>query len=95
METHENHLKASLGLKDDSFIIKLLMPGEMLTANAMSINQDTLIWKFGLDSLLNNNYILNANSVVYSKEKIQKTSILIACFLLIFGIILINKQKKL
>ena len=95
MKIHENHLKASLGLKDDSFMIKLLMPGEMLETNAMSINQDTLIWKFGLDSLLNNNYILNANSVVYSKEKIQKTSILIACFLLIFGIILINKQKKL
>jgi len=94
MKIHENHLKASLGLKDDSFIIKLLMPGEMLETNAMTINQDTLIWKFGLDSLLNNNYILNANSVVYSKEKIQKTSILIACFLLIFGIILINKQKN-
>ena len=56
MKIHENHLKASLGLKDDSFIIKLLMPGEMLETNAMSINQDTLIWKFGLDSLLNNNY---------------------------------------
>jgi len=95
MKMHEDHLKASLGLKDDSFIIKLLMPGEMLETNAMSINQDTLIWKFGLDSLLNNNYILSANSVTYSKEKIQKTSILIVCFLLIFGIILINKQKKL
>ena len=95
MKIHENHLKASLGLKDDSFMIKLLMPGEMLETNAMSINQDTLIWKFGLDSLLNDNYILSANSVIYSKEKIQKTSILIACFLLIFGIILMNKQKKL
>ena len=95
MAIHENHLKASLGLKDDSFTIKLLMPGEMSGTNAMSINQDTLIWKFGLDSLLNDNYILSANSVVYSKEKIQKTSILIVCFLLIFGIILINKQKKL
>ena len=94
MEAHENHLKASLGLKDDSFIIKLLMPGEILTANAMSINQDTLIWNFGLDSLLNDNYILSANSVIYSKEKIQKTSILITCLLLIFGIILINKQKN-
>ena len=94
MEMHENHLKSSLGLKDDSFIIKLLMPGEMLTTNAMSMNQDTLLWKFGLDSLLNDNYILSAKSVIYSKEKIQKTSILIACILLIFGIILIKKQKN-
>ncbi|MBA64749.1 MAG: hypothetical protein CMG55_03005 [Candidatus Marinimicrobia bacterium] len=95
MEKHENYLKASLGLKDDSFIIKLLMPGEMLSANALSMNQDTLVWKFGLDSLLNDNYILSASSIVYSKKKVQKTSILIVCFLLIFGIILIYKQKKL
>jgi len=95
MKMHENHLKTSLGLKDDSFVVKLLMPGELFSANALSMNQDTLLWKFGLDSLLNDNYILNASSVIYSKKKIQKTSILIMCFLLIFGIILINKQKKL
>jgi len=95
MKMHENYLTASLGLKDDSFVVKLLMPGEMLSSNALSINQDTLIWKFGLDSLLNNNYIIKSNSVIYSKKKIQKTSILVVCFLLIFGIILVNKQKKL
>jgi len=72
-----------------------LMPGEMLSTNALSMNQDTLVWKFGLDSLLNDNYILKASSVKYSMKKIQKTSILIVFFLLIFGIILVNKQTKL
>jgi len=95
MKMHENYLKTSLDLKDDSFVVKLLLPGELLSVNALSMNQDTLIWKFGLDSLLNDNYILSAGSVTYSKKKIQKTSILVVCFLLIFGIILVNKQKKL
>ena len=95
MKMYENHLTTSLGLKDDSFVVKLLMPGEIFSANALSMNQDTLVWKFGIDSLLNDNYILNASSVKYSKKKIQKTSILVACLLLIFGIILVNKQKKL
>ena len=95
MKMYENYLTTSLGLKDDSFVIKLLMPGEIFSANALSMNQDTLVWKFGIDSLLNDNYILNASSVKYSKKKIQKTSILVACLLLIFGIILVNKQKKL
>ena len=95
MKMHENYLKSSLGLKDDSFVVKLLMPGEMLSTNALSMNQDTLVWEFGLDSLLNDNYVLTASSIVYSKKKVQKTSILIVCFLLIFGIILVNKQKKL
>ena len=95
MKVHEDHLKSSLALRDDSFILKLLLPGEILSTNSMSIEQDTLVWKFGLDSLLNENYLLSSTSVVYSKKKIQKTSILIVCFLLIFGIVLIGKQKKL
>ena len=94
MKIHENYLKASLDLKDDSFVVKILMPGKILSANSLTINQDTLIWKFGLDSLLNEDYSLQAASVLYSKKKIQKTSILIVCFLLILGIILVTKQKK-
>ena len=94
MEAHEDYLKTSLDLKDDSFVLKLLLPGEIISTNSMSMNQDTLVWKFGLDSLLNENYILSSASVVYSEKKIQKTSILIVCLLLIFGIVLVSKQKK-
>ena len=94
MKVHEDYLKSSLDLKDDSFILKLLLPGEILSTNSMSMNQDTLIWNFGLDSLLNENYLLSSTSVVYSKKKIQKTSILVVCLLLIFGIVLVSKQKK-
>ena len=94
MKMHEDYLKASLDLKDDSFVVKLLMPGEIFSGNSLSMSQDTLIWKFGLDSLLNTNYTLSAASVVYSEKKIQKTSILVVFFLLIFGIIAVNKQKR-
>jgi hypothetical protein len=94
MKMHENYLKASLDLKDDSFVMKLLMPGQIFSSNSLSMSQDTLIWKFGLDSLLNENYTLSAASVVYSEKKIQKTSILVVFFLLIFGIIVVNKQKR-
>jgi len=94
MKMHEDYLKTSLDLKDDSFVIKLLMPGQIFSSNSLSMSQDTLIWKFGLDSLLNANYTLSAASVVYSEKKIQKTSILVVFFLLIFGIIVVNKQKR-
>ena len=94
MKIHEEYLETSLDLKDDSFVVKILMPGEILSTNSLSMNQDTLVWRFGLDSLLNEKFLLEATSVVYSKEKIQKTSILIVSFLLILGIVLVNKQKK-
>ncbi|SVA93767.1 uncharacterized protein METZ01_LOCUS146621, partial [marine metagenome] len=32
MKIHENYLKASLDLKDDSFVVKILMPGKILSA---------------------------------------------------------------
>ena len=93
MKLHEDHLKASLGLQDDNFVIKLLLPGEPISGNAMSMNKDTLIWKFGIDSLLNENYNLHAASVITSKEEFQKNSILIIFILLMIGIILINRRK--
>ena len=94
MKDHEDRLKASLGLQDDNFIIKLLLPGNPISGNAMSMNEDTLIWKFGLDSLLGAGFNLHAESVITSKDKLQKTTILIIFFLLIISIILIKKQNK-
>jgi len=93
MKVHEDRLKASLGLQDDNFVIKLLLPGEPISGNAMSMDKDTLIWKFGIDSLLNQNYDLHAASVITSKEKIQKNSILLIFALLMISIILLNRKK--
>jgi len=93
MKVHEDRLKASLGLQDDNFVIKLLLPGEPISGNAMSMDKDTLIWKFGIDSLLNQNYDLHAESVITSKEKIQKNSILLIFGLLMISIILLNRKK--
>ena len=93
MEGHEDRLKASLGLQDDNFKIKLLLPGEPISGNAMSMDKDTLIWKFGIDSLLNENYYLHAASVTTSKDKIQKNSILVIFALLMISIILLNRRK--
>ena len=93
MKDHEDRLKASLGLQDDNFIIKLLLPGNPISGNAMSMNEDTLIWKFGLDSLLGAGFNLHAESVITPKDKLQKTTILVIFFLLIISIILIKKQN--
>ena len=93
MKVHEDRLKASLGLQDDNFVIKLLLPGEPISGNAMSLDKDTLIWKFGIDSLLNENYDLHAASVITSKEKIQKNSILVIFALLMISIILLNRRR--
>ena len=83
MEKHEKILKASMDLNDDSFLINLLMPGQIISTNATSTNKDTLIWNFGLDSLLSDTYTLRARSIVYAIDRMQKTLISVGILLLL------------
>ena len=58
-------------LRDDQFKFNIFLPGAIITTNADSISGDTLMWTFGLKEFLNDDYILHAESIVYSKKRIQ------------------------
>ena len=89
MEPHEENLKGTLKLFDDRFTVKLLMPGQPLNTNATEIINDTLIWNFGIDSLLDEGYTLQANSIIYNFLPFQKL-ILTIITLLLFIFLLIR-----
>ena len=94
MTIHEEYLQTSLDLDDDSFEIKILMPGQVVSTNSSSLNQDTLVWSFGLDSLLNNEFILQAESVIYDTENTEKIIILgVFILLILFSLFLIRQFK--
>ena len=90
MEPHEENLKGTLKLFDDRFTVKLLIPGQPLNTNATEIINDTLIWNFGIDSLLNEDYTLQANSIIYNFLPFQKL-ILTIITLLLFTFLMIRK----
>ena len=90
MEPHEEKLKGTLKLFDDRFTIKLLMTGQPLNTNATEIVNDTLIWNFGIDSLLDGDYTLQANSIIYNFLPFQKL-ILTIITLLLFTFLMIRK----
>ena len=94
MESHEKYLKTTLDLNDDIFKVKVIMPGQILSSNALTFNNDTLFWEFGLDSLLNNDYSLKAKSAIKLNKNIKKISILVICLLLTLAIIIISKANK-
>lgn len=94
MESHEKYLKTTIDLNDDIFKVKIKMPGQILSSNASTINKDTLIWEFGLDSLLNSDFSLEAKSAIKINENIKKISILFICLLLTLTTIIISKAKK-
>ena len=89
MEPHEEKLKGTLKLFDDRFTIKLLMPGQPLNTSATEIVNDTLIWNFGIDSLLDGDYSLQANSIIYNFLPFKKL-ILTVITLLLFMFLLVR-----
>jgi len=92
MEKHEKILKSTLDLDDDSFELKVIMPGQPIFTNANKIIHDTLIWNFGLDSLLSDSYTLSGRSVIYTTDRYQKTLISVGILVLILMTILIKRR---
>ena len=89
MQPHEDRLRKTIDLNDDTFIIKLLMPGQSHHTNANDIRNDTLIWDFGIDSLLHADHNLMAKSVIYDFAPLKKL-IIISIILLLFMFFLIK-----
>ena len=88
MEPHEEKLRETLKLIDDRFTIKLLMPRQPLNTNATEIVNYTLICDFGIDSLLDGNYTLQANSIIYNFLPFQKLILTIITLLLIIFLLI-------
>ena len=88
IQPHEEKLRNTIELFNDRFTVKMLMPGQPFHTNATEVNKDTLVWNFGIDSLLHNDYEIRAKSIVYDFEKLQKLILGITIFLLFVFIIL-------
>lgn len=71
MHPYEEEMTVTLGLKDDQFIYRATLPGLITHTNADSVSGDTLIWYFGLEDFINDDYIISAKSVVYFKKGVQ------------------------
>ena len=80
-------------LKDDQFKFQIFLPGVIISTNADSVAGDTLLWTFGLKDFLNDDYILEAQSIVYSKKRIQFIIIAVTVLVLIIAVILIKFKR--
>ena len=80
-------------LQDDQFKFRIFLPGVIISTNADSIAGDTLMWTFGLKDFLNDDYILEAQSIVYSKQRIQFVIIVVTLLVLIIAVILIKFKR--
>lgn len=86
-EVYEQELRRTQALRDDQFNFHLFLPGVVTYTNADTIVGDTLKWSFGLEDYLNDDLLLEAESVVYSRKRLQ-LAILIGAGVLILALLL-------
>ncbi len=85
------NLYSSLILLFNDFTIQTIMPGEIISHNAETINGDTLIWNFNLSEFYDKEYEIIASSrIVYSNRLIAS----IFMILLLVMIIIRKRLKK-
>ena len=93
VDLYSNEMHITGQLQDDQFKFHIFLPGVVISTNADSIAGDTLLWTFGLKDFLNDDYILEAESIVYSKKRIQFAIIVVTLLVLIIAVILIKFKR--
>ena len=83
----------TVNLHDDTFKFSGILPGAITHTNADSISNDTLWWAFNYEHFLNDDYIIEAASIVYHPKKIQ-IAIVAGALILLIGLILTFIKRK-
>ena len=75
----------------DIFEYSLIIPGTLYDTNADTIFNDTIQWRFGLTSFINNDHVLNAVSGNRYESKKQWAFISIMVLTIIIFVIYLSK----
>lgn len=92
MDPHEQELRLTSDLSDDEFTFNLFLPGTVTSANADTIVGDTLRWSFNLKEFVNDDYRIEASSIVYSPTRVQAV-ILIVTAMVLLGLWFLSRRK--
>ena len=83
----------TVGLNDDTFKFAGILPGVITLSNADSISNDTLWWSFNYEDCFNEDYVIEAASIVYHPKRVQM-AIVIGALVILMGLILISRKRN-
>ena len=92
MKPYIKEANITLELHDDTFKFAGILPGLIIKSNADSISNDTLWWVFNADDFLNDDYMIEAASIIYHPKKVQLTIVVITSILLL--ILFVKYMKR-
>jgi len=84
----------TVSLNDDTYKFACTLPGRIAHSNADSTSNDTLWWSFSTQDFLNDDYVIEAASVVYYKTNIQRVVVGSALVVLLVLIFISKKRKR-
>ena len=93
MKPYIKEANITVELHDDTFKFAGVLPGLITRSNADSISNDTLWWVFNANNFLNDDYIIEAASVIYYPRKVQLTIVVITAMILLILFISYKKRK--
>ena len=93
MKPYINEANITLGLNDDTFKFACILPGQITHSNADSTSNDTLWWEFSLEKFIDEDFVIEASSIIYFQNRIQRI-IVGSALIILLGLILISKQRK-
>ena len=93
MAPYIDEANVTVNLNDDTFKFVGILPGVITRTNADSIFNDTLLWTFNYEDFLNDDYVIEAASIVYHPKKIQ-IAIVIGALAALVGLISISRRKR-
>ena len=93
MAPYIDEANVTVNLNDDTFKFVGILPGVITRTNADSIFNDTLLWIFNYEDFLNDDYIIEAASIIYHPKRIQ-IAIVIGALAALVGLISISRRRR-
>ena len=70
---YENEARITIDLSDDIIELTTVLPGYLISSNADSSFNDTLLWRFSGIDLIDEDYIISAKTSIYHKSRFHWT----------------------
>ena len=94
MKPYIKEANITVELHDDTFKFAGVLPGLITKSNSDSVKNDTLWWIFSADDFLNDDYMIEAASVIYYPKRVQLIVVIVAGVLLLTLFIYYRKRKS-
>jgi len=92
VDKYENEARITIDLADDIIELTTVMPGLLISSNADSTFGDTLLWRFSGVDILDDDFVISAQSSIYYKDRFQWFGVLTLLFIAFITLYLIARK---